>query len=89
MKVSSLWIALLWLPWAANALTKTTPKTKTKTIKKRRTTAGTKKKKTPSLVSSILGGGNHYLYEKEDNVIEYKSDDEDTDFKQSRMARIV
>ena len=95
MKVSSLWmIALLWLPLATtNALTKTKTKTGKKLKKVRTTTTTTtaKKKKTAtttSLTSSLFGGSNQYLYENEAHVIEYKGD-EDTDFKESRMAKIV
>lgn len=97
MKVCSLWmIALLWLPLLAtttNALTKTKTVKTGKKLKKVRTTTTTtavkkKKKTTTSLTSSLLGGSKPYLYENDAHVIEYMGD-EDTDFKQSRMAKIV
>ena len=82
-------MAFLWLPLAADALTKKKTMTKT-TLKKKRTatTAGGTKKKKPTSLTGGLFGSNQYLYEKESQVIEYMGD-EDTDFKESRMARIV
>ena len=90
MKASLCWIAFLWLLLTAEALTKT--KT-VKTVKKKTTAATAKKKKTSttttSLGNNLLGvGTTQYLYDNDPHVIEYKGDD-DTDFKESRMARVV